>query len=169
MSFLHFKFVLLLSLCFDIIITIYFWNVNLFHAMIGLDVSPPMNDMNDVPPHNPEYCPFMLQPEQLHVIFHTIPISLPAPVHTSPPATTALLYKPTSNHPHLNAPNAQTNIILSCLTTSGTLNTHRIHTVPSVLHRHSTNPSHHSFIYLFTINNQQLNSTACSIGLKTLK
>jgi len=143
MSFLHFKFVLFLSLCFDIIITIYLWNVNLFHAMIELDVSP----MNDVPPHNPEYFPFMLQPEQLHVIFHTISTSLPAPVPTSHPCHHRITTQADIQSSTPQCSKYPNHIILPRLTTSATLST----PIESTLRLLSSNdtPQIHLTIYLF--------------------
>ena len=58
-------------------ITIYYENILLFHAKLGLDVN-----LYQVPPHIPEYCPFRLQTEHFHVILHTLSPSLPArPAH----------------------------------------------------------------------------------------
>ena len=139
MSFWHLKCFLLLSLCFDITITIYFLNANLFHAMIELDVSP----MNDVPPHNPEYCPFMLQPEQLHVIFHTISTSLPVPVHTSHPCHHHITIQVDIQSFTPQCSKCPNPIILPRLTTSATLSTPlvfplRLHpdTLPTLFHPH---------------------------------
>ena len=51
----------------QVIIIIYFENINFFHAQLGLDVSPD----NKASPHIPEHCPFRLQTEQFHVNIYT--------------------------------------------------------------------------------------------------
>ena len=46
--------------------------------------------MYEVPQNIPEYCPFMVQLEQFHVIFLTLPVVLLLPTHLTPATTTFL-------------------------------------------------------------------------------
>ena len=111
--------------------------------MIGLDVSP----MNDVPPHNPEYCPSMLKPEQLHVIFHTISTSLPAPVRTSHPCLHHITIQVDIQSFTPQCSKYPNPIILPRLTTSASLST----PIESTLRLLSSNdtPQIHLTIYSF--------------------
>ena len=68
----------------------------------GLNISP-----YQVPPHIPEYCPFLLQPKQFHVIHYALSTSLPFPAHTFPPPP-PYICKTTPNHPHSYAQDVQT-------------------------------------------------------------
>ena len=139
MSFWHVKLFLSLSLCFDIIITIYFWNVNPFHAMIGLDVSP----MNDVPPHNPEYCP------SFHAATRAITQSLQVflPLSTHLPCHDRITIQADIQSSTPQCTKCPNHIILSRLTTSGTLST-PIESTLRLLSSTDT-PQIHLTIYLF--------------------
>ena len=164
MSFWHLKFFLLiLSLCFDIIIiiTIYLWNVNLFHAMIGLDVSP-MNEI--LYTFLKVYFSFMRQPEQSQVIFHTISTSLPAPVHTFHPCHHHITIQADIQLSTPQCSKCPNHIILPRLTTLATLWT----PIESTLRLLSSNdtPHIHLTIYLFATHNQQWNLTSCKTWIQ---
>ena len=69
------------------VVSHYTTDEHLFHTKLGLDVC----HMYEVPPYIPKHCPFRLQPEQFHVIFHTLfQVVLPLPTHLTPATTTFL-------------------------------------------------------------------------------
>ena len=85
------------------VVSHYTTDEHLFHNKLGLDVCP----MYEVHPHIPEHCPFRLQPGQIscHLSHILSKSSHPCP-HISPPLPPHF-YRPTPNHPHLQAPNVQ--------------------------------------------------------------
>ena len=56
--------------------------VHIFHATLGLDVSP-----YEVPPHIPEHRPPRMQTEHPHILMHTLQVfpSAPTSCPTAPP------------------------------------------------------------------------------------
>ena len=55
---------------------------HIFHATLGLDVSP-----YEVPPHIPEHRPPKMQTEHPHILMHTLQVfpSAPHPAPAAPP------------------------------------------------------------------------------------
>ena len=122
--------------------TIYFENVHFFHAVLGLHICP-----YKVPPHIPEYRPFRLPTRHFMSSFtHSLKVFLFLPLHlipaTVPPPH---FYRPTPNHLHSYAQDAQTTSI--CQTSPHLPHSEYQEDYKSSLHFQSfsntTHPSHH--------------------------